>query len=36
VVAAWGDPDPAASLQLEAGLDGCGAGLSRQRRRPRP
>jgi transposase len=36
LVAAWGDADPAASLQLEAGLDGRRAGLSRQRRRPRP
>jgi transposase len=27
VVAAWGDPDPSAPLQLEAGLDGGGAGL---------
>src|SRR4029450_11986741 len=36
VVAAWGDPDPAASLQLEAGLDGGRAWLPRQRRRPRP
>src|SRR4029453_13861137 len=36
LVAAWGDPDPAASLQLEAGLDGGRAGLSRPRPRPRP
>ena len=35
LVAAWGHSDPAASLQLEAGLDGGRPGLSRQRRRPR-